>query len=393
MKICIVNNLYPPYHRGGAEQIVKKTIEGLLHEGHYVVLLTATPKESGFVEKGKLKIYRIKQKNLFFYTNAHKHNFLMRLFWHIIDIFHFGISSSVKNILQKEKPDVVHTHNLMGMSFMIPSVIRKLKIFHVHTLHDVQLVEPSGLIIKERENTWRYNGIFTKMYVFVIKKLMGSPDIVLSPSNFLLDFYKKWGFFKSSSCQVLRNPLTFIPRVKKVKEKKTFDFLYLGQLEEHKGIFQLLEAFERGSFNKNIHLHVIGKGSKLEVVKKYAQKNKQIKIYNNVSRGELSELFLNMDVSVMPSLCLENSPTVLFESFAFGLPVVASKQDAFLELIEEGVNGWLFDLGYQDSLLKALKYCTQNQDEVQKMSKNTKKLLTGLSLEEYLKNLKKIYIH
>jgi len=43
MKICIINNLYPPYVRGGAEQVVAKTVQGLLERGHRVVIITSSP--------------------------------------------------------------------------------------------------------------------------------------------------------------------------------------------------------------------------------------------------------------------------------------------------------------------------------------------------------------
>ena len=51
MKICIIHNLYEPYARGGAEQVVKATIDFLLSLGHEVVLITATPEKEKIVEK------------------------------------------------------------------------------------------------------------------------------------------------------------------------------------------------------------------------------------------------------------------------------------------------------------------------------------------------------
>ena len=198
MKICIINNIYPPYERGGAEQVVRKTVEGLIKAGHEVVLLTSSPKGDEKESMKNLTIYRKKPFNLFFYTQAHKHFFLSRLLWHILDTFNFGVASWVKNILEQEKPQVVHTHNLMGLSFLIPRVIQKLSLRHIHTVHDVQLVEPSGLILKQKEHSWRYNGLPTRMYTALMKRLMGSPDVIISPSQFLLDFYTSRGFFPHS---------------------------------------------------------------------------------------------------------------------------------------------------------------------------------------------------
>ena len=177
MKVCIINNLYPPYTRGGAEQVVVKTVEGLLLAGHTVVVITTAPKTTisspyeGEVRRGSNMpvIYRVTPRNLFFYTDAHQHNFFARLVWHSIDIFHISSMRYVEEILKKEKPDVVHTHNLMGMSFLIPRMIRRLGIRHVHTVHDVQLVEPSGIIRKSKEKTWRYQGFHVQLYSWARK--------------------------------------------------------------------------------------------------------------------------------------------------------------------------------------------------------------------------------
>ena len=185
MKICIIHNLYEPYARGGAEQVVKATIDFLLSLGHEVVLITATPEKEKIVEKSGLKIFYLKQNNIFSYFELSNHNFLTKFVWHILNIFNFAIAKKVFEILQEEKIELVHTHNLMGLSFLIPKKIRKLKIKHIHTVHDVQLVEPSGIIIKDKENSWRYKCLLMQLNIWLMKKMIGSPDLVISPSRFL----------------------------------------------------------------------------------------------------------------------------------------------------------------------------------------------------------------
>jgi glycosyltransferase involved in cell wall biosynthesis len=43
MKICIISNLYPPYARGGAEQVVHKMSEELAALGHRIIVITLSP--------------------------------------------------------------------------------------------------------------------------------------------------------------------------------------------------------------------------------------------------------------------------------------------------------------------------------------------------------------
>lgn len=392
MKVCIINNIYPPYARGGAEQVVERTVAGLLGAGHEVVLVTSTPDKPGIDKSHGLTIYRIRPGNIFFYTNAHKHTWISRLLWHVIDIFNFGAAKRIKQVIEEEKPDVVHTHNLMGLSFLLPSVIRKLGIRHIHTVHDVQLVEPSGMILKQYENTWHYHGLGTRAYIALMRKLVGSPAVVISPSQFLREFYLTRGFFKQSEVAIVRNPLTFglAPTEKKASDRPTA-FLYVGQIESHKGVQELVQAFLSLDKNWLVELHIVGGGSELENITKMSQADSRIKVYGRVERPDLPGIFADMDVTVVPSLCYENSPTVIFESFASGVPVLASNIEGIAELIEEGKNGLTFPAGNVMALAERLKWCHENKTKLASMRASTQASIKGLSLGEYITRLEKIY--
>jgi glycosyltransferase involved in cell wall biosynthesis len=122
-------------------------------------------------------------------------------------------------------------------------MIRRLGIRHVHTVHDVQLVKPSGIIQKSKENSWRYQGFPVRIYSWIMRFLVGSPNVVISPSQFLLNFYESRGFFKNSKRVVLRNPVTSEVQSIKKENHDTLHFLYLGQVEGHKGVLFLVKTF------------------------------------------------------------------------------------------------------------------------------------------------------
>ncbi|PIR73970.1 MAG: hypothetical protein COU35_04925 [Candidatus Magasanikbacteria bacterium CG10_big_fil_rev_8_21_14_0_10_47_10] len=391
MKICLINNIYPPYHRGGAEQVVVKTVEGLVAAGHDVVVITSTPDSAGVTRESGATIYRIRVPNIFFYTNAHEHGFLTRFLWHVIDIANLSCSHTIRTILNTERPDIVHTHNLMGLSFLIPRTIQNMKIRHIHTVHDVQLVEPSGIIYKEKETSWRYTGFPTKIYTWLMKHLMGSPQVVISPSQFLKNFYSSRGFFPSSHLAIVRNPMTFHPAASHAREAhSTVRFLYIGQLEKHKGVETLIEAF-RAIPTSSAELHIVGGGAALESIRTAANDMYDMHVHGRVEREDLPRLFSRMDMTVVPSLCYENSPTVIFESLAFGLPVIASNIEGVAELIQEGENGLTFPAGDAAALASVMLWCVAHTDAVVAMQQKTNQSLIGLSRDEYIGRLEEFY--
>ena len=89
------------------------------------------------------------------------------------------------------------TTAILIKTVIIPE-IKKSGIKHIHTLHDVQLSTPSGLIIYSKENSLEQRIFLRKWYETLCRWLFGSPDIVISPSKWLLDFYTEKGFFEKS---------------------------------------------------------------------------------------------------------------------------------------------------------------------------------------------------
>jgi glycosyltransferase involved in cell wall biosynthesis len=389
MKICIINNIYPPYHRGGAEQVVVQTVKGLREQGHSVFVITSTPGADETVSENGVVVYRINPGMSYFYTDAHTHGIFARMKWHIENIWNRAVSDKVDSIIEREKPDVVHTHNLMGLSFLIPEKIRARNIRHVHTIHDVQLVEPSGMILKTREHSLRYRGPHTALYSFITRRLFGSPDVVISPSKFLLDFYRSRGFFVHSESQVIRNPLTFSSEERYQKQvNKTLIFLYVGQIEYHKGISILLDAIEKTSI-PHFELHIAGGGSLLPQIKNRVETMSQVTMYGRVEKEKLRELYQTADITIVPSLCYENSPTVIFESFSFHTPVLASKIEGVAELIEEGKNGITFEAGNVTELVSKIEWCISHRKLLEEMRSYT--TLPNTSNEEYVQSLETSY--
>lgn len=393
MKICVITNLYPPFDRGGAEQVVVKTVRGLVMAGHQIFIITSTPHNSTIQQFNNVTIYQLHPPNIFFYTKAHEHSPLTRLVWHALDIFNFGIARQVKKIVEREKPDVVHTHNLMGLSFLIPRALRRLGVRHVHTVHDVQLVEPSAMILAREAKSWRHTGWLNKTYTGILRRLMGSPAVVISSTKFLLDFYNQRGFFGQSTRVVLRNPVEILPPPESPPRTAAdhIRFLYLGQIEMHKGVHELLQAFLQLPKTIRAELRIVGSGSLCEEIRTAALADDRIIVPGRVDHTAVSALLAVTDVTIVPSLCYENSPTVLMESLAAGVPVVASDIEGISEMIVPGKNGFVVAPGDVAALTARLIWCAEHISEIEAMKKGAVQSVAGAALGNYIETLGKLY--
>ncbi len=389
MKICLINNLFYPDVRGGAEQVVKNIADNMFDSGHDVVVITTKPLRSidkNYSEKNSFKVYRFFPLNIFWIGDIARFNMLYRLFWHFFDIFNLYSFFKIYKILKKEKPDLVVTHNLKGIGYLTPIAIKKLKLKYIHTIHDVQLSIPSGLLISGKEKMFQNRFFLTRIYESINKKLFSYPDKVISPSKWLIDFYIKRGFFKKSEKVVIRNPITIYPSDKKIVTIDKIKFLYVGQLEHHKGVIFLLNVINKIK-DKNFELIVVGGGSLSENVKSIADNNQRVKFFGRLSNEDVLDLYKKVDVTIVPSLCYENSPTVVYESLGLGTPVIVSDAGGGSENIEDGKNGYSFIAGDKDDLRKKILICLNDIERTRSMCSYSRESVSGMSASDYSKKL------
>jgi len=371
MKIVVISNLFPPYMRGGAERIAADVSCALARAGHEVVVITSGPKKSGArkysVEQDRyegLKVFRFYPQNLYFTLDDFKQSYLIRLIWHILDAFNTYSAAVVGKILKKEKPDLVITHNLKGLGLLIPWRIRRLGLKQIHVLHDVQLVEPSGLIMAMRES-WLGARIIQRLSTFVTRRLFKSPYLVVSPTEWLKNFYASRGFFLESKWLILMNPVEVDSREVAVSVPPRF--VFVGQMEEHKGIQTLLKAFRevKQSASFQAALDVVGDGTLLERLQAEYGLLAGVTFHGRLPKEKVNNLLLGATALVFPSECLENAPGAVLESLALHVPVMASDVGGVSELVCENKSGWLLPAGQVDRWALELRRVAEHPKEVE----------------------------
>ncbi|MFH1867239.1 MAG: glycosyltransferase [Patescibacteria group bacterium] len=388
MKLAIITNLYPPYVRGGAEWLTYLISKELALQGHQVAVITSAPRSAiknnsieKVIEQG-IAVYRFYPGNIYYYLDAVKRAKPIRLIWQIINLFNKSADRQVKSILQDENPEVVITANLMGLSFRIPKVLRQLKIKHLHIVHDVQLLHPSGLFLVGKTD----RGLAISIYQTITRQLFSSPQTVIFPSNWLKQEHEQRKFFPNSNKLVVRNPAALVSNMSSKPKSGNLVMLYVGQAEEHKGIFWLINVL-KGIYDMEfkVELVLLGKTGDKERARSLAKDDKRFVISDHLAQDEIEKKYHEASVVIVPSLCQENLPLTIQRAFNHGTPVLASKVGGIPELVQEDKNGWLFKPGDENDFRKKLVTITPSL--VRSMRDKIKNNYQAPTLPEYVGKL------
>jgi glycosyltransferase involved in cell wall biosynthesis len=356
MKIALTNNLYEPYAKGGAEKVVKEMAQKLLADGNEVFIITTEPKRKSLIkpqaekEESSLKKYYLPSS----YYNLGETPKVLRLFWHLNNFCNPKKRKTIKSILGSEKPDLIITHNLIGLGFFLGQVAKKLKIEHHHFLHDIQLLHPSGLMIKSEEG--KVDSFVAKIYQNFTKKYFSFSEKIISPSAWLLEEHIRRGFFENKETEIrpLRQLKIEEPQIKTPNESSLLkkNFLFVGQIEKHKGIIFLIKAFKLLE-NGELQLKIIGDGQDLKEAKKIAGDDERFIFLGRLSSEEVKAEMKKAGALIVPSLCYENSPTVIYEANDLNLKVIAANIGGIPEIIKK--DDVLFKAGDGKDLLEKLR--------------------------------------
>jgi len=156
---------------------------------------------------------------------------------------------------------------------------------------------------------------------------------------------------------------------KNIQEEK-LNLLYVGQLEEHKGIRFLIESLSESEFNWQ--LNVIGTGSIKKDLVAIGKGN--VQFHGQVDNTEIGKYLSSTDVLVMPTLCYENSPTVISEAHHNNCLVLASDIGGIPDLVKDGANGILFTPRDVDAMAEAIIKLLLDRELRRKMGNEGKKL-------------------
>ncbi len=353
MKICLINNRFSSHIRGGAERTIQALIAYLSELGHEVTVIEANQKYARFSAWPKWR----------------------RFLYHASSFLDLSSYNRLRRKIKRGNFDIVWTHNLIGFGLLAFRAFGNAK--KIHTMHDIQLLHPSGLMMYGAERN--IDTCIAKAYQFIVKSLFPKDALIIFPSEWLKTLYYERGFFKKNKSIILKNPLEKISV--KVTPPELFTFLYLGQVEEHKGVEMLLKAFCQLSLP--CKLVIGGDGTILERLKKQYRNSRIIFL------GGYEEPYSHLakaSCAVIPSICYENLPTVALEAARAETPVIGSNTGGVKESI--GVSQLLFEPRVED-LLDLMRWVVTNPEQLKTLSAQGRASLSIPTTREYWERVSK----
>lgn len=355
MKVLVVSTLYPPVSVGGAELAASRLAEAIVRAGHEVTVVCLHPKQNRTVEfRNGVKVYREPLENVYWpFQDASRPSSVRRLIWHLRDLWNWKAARGLARILEIERPDLLHTHNVTGFSVSVWNEAKRRKLPIVHTVHDYHLLCINGKLFRGNEVCNR-RCIGCKSLTQVRKRSSGAVNAVVAVSSHTLSEHTRRKYFENASAEVIYNIVAPRMTATCTYDRGTGDlaFGFIGRLSPDKGIEILLRAFQalRGT---QCRLRIAGSGDKGYV-------NKLRERYNDPRIEWLGfidpdHFYHSVDVVVIPSIWADPLPYVCVEALRAGNGIICANSGGLPEIASLGEAVAVVAPGNVDSLANALR--------------------------------------
>ncbi|MGA0593537.1 glycosyltransferase family 4 protein [Enterovirga sp. CN4-39] len=388
MRILLANTGHPATIKGGAEAAVLDLGHALVARGHHVALAVhhagAELEES---DDGGVRVYALPNRNLYFGFDGRRRPAPLRLAWHGVDSANPLMARAFGEILDREKPDLLNTHVVVGLSQLVWREARRRGVPIVHYLHEYGTMCPRGSAFRDGHLCKRPCASCS-LLTRPRKRLSALVNTVVGVSRFTLQRHLDWGFFPNARQAVLPNifhGLSF--RGRAPAKSGPLRLGYFGRLIPDKGAHVLLQALQAIPA-ESWTLDIAGTGDEtyIEQLKREAGRNVRFLGWTGAA-----PFFAGIDVLVVPSIWPDPQPRVIFEAFSHGVPVLGSSAGGIPEQIDEGETGWLFDAGSVESLAAAAATLAADRSDRRIRPASLERRLARLAPERVIAEYERVY--
>lgn len=177
-------------------------------------------------------------------------------------------------------------------------------------------------------------------------------------------------------------------------QKKSDYLLFVGRLEQEKGVLTLLKAFQKIlEKHPTEHLKIVGSGSLKLELENHVTTNKiqNVSFLGAKKPEELIELYACAKFTIVPSEILESYGNVILESFAFNITVIISDLLGIKNEVAKNKSGLIFPHGNVLKLAESIERLLTDADLKKELEENAAKYVRNFSFENHFKNLLIIY--
>lgn len=399
MKILMINKFLHP--NGGSETYIFKLGECLKEYGNEVQYF------------GMEHENRCVGNNVGAYTSNmdfHGGSKLSKITYPVKTIYSIEARKKIRKVLDDFQPDVCHLNNFNYQ--LTPSIILEINKWRkenrktckiVFTAHDYNLVCPNHMLNNPltHENCESCLGGHFKncikgkcIHSSTAKSILGAAEAYFWNAKGVYKYIDKIVCCSKFMKRIMdSNPLfakktvvvhNFVDDLKyEYKEKENY-VLYFGRFSEEKGIRTLLEVCKE---LPEVKFVFAGSGALEDEIRKVPN----IECVGFKSGKELHNLISKAKFSVYPSEWYENCPFSVMESIMFATPVIASKIGGLPELVQDGVNGILFEYKNKNDLKNKISELWNDDKKSAELSENCKKT-KFLDVDKYYHILVNVYI-
>jgi glycosyltransferase involved in cell wall biosynthesis len=365
MKISLITETFPPEVNGVARTLYN-LVTGLNARGHDIQVIRPKQKDTEPVENYP----RIEQIPV-----------------HSIPLpgysgLRMGLPSGnrIIKIWKQNRPDVIYIATEGPLGFSALRCAKKLKLpvtsgFHTNFQQYMMhynlglLKEPAELYLKDFHNRTLATFVPTedtrdRLYELGFKnlKLMGRgvDTHLFDPNKRNTELRKSWG----------------------VDEKDPV-CLYVGRIASEKNMglfFKTVRALKE--INPKIKAVVVGDGPELKTY----ESEESDAIFAGMKKGEeLAEYYASADFFLFPSLT-ETFGNVVTEALASGLIIVAFNYAAPRLYLNNGVNGFLADMGESSAFIEAAQSALKTPEEHDRLKQNARSTAQDISWDKVVEN-------
>lgn len=405
MKVLIIHNFYRSTSPSGEDIVFKNEVELLRKNGIYVITYERHNDEiSSTSDKIKVAFENIWSKKTY---------------------------REIKELIKKEKPDVVHFHNIWYL--ISPSAYDACKdegVPVVQTLHNFRIFCANGLLMRNggiceecisintghrsevrgdgKEKDYGLGVMGDRLGVIknAIKygcyrnsRLLSLPVALTEYIHWLkntwidkIDAYialTEFGKNKFIEAGLPENKIFVKPNFLSNPPQPNYSHqnyaIFLGRISVEKGLNVLINAIHYLSIMTHdpspitsdpFKIKIVGDGPLKENLEQIvnAEKLENIEFTGGKSFNECMELLKGARFMVMPSIWYETFGLTIVEAFACGKPVIASNLGAMADLVKHGQTGLLFEPGNPKDLADKIMWMLEHEDECIQMGKNARRV-------------------